>query len=196
MGKHPEYVNGGTNIRLRVDRRGIYLPRSKESQRIGALYCSAFREYTLMPSREGIQSGHLRQRFHSTLSREGVWGARSRPRRSAEVAAGKYLSLVVGGLDHVSPGMMRESVMTAARLAARLLGLLRARLELRLVLGPFPLKACLISPPAHPKAGSPSWRGTGLSLCSPLRVQEKPPYRERWANAPQTFFCTALGNCS
>ena len=30
---------------------------------------------------------------------------------------------------------------TAARLAARLLGLLRARLELRLVLGPFPLKA-------------------------------------------------------
>ena len=169
MGKHPEYVNGGTNIRLRVDRRGNYLPRSKESQRIGApIGVEPARQITSCRPTSGARTART--------------ATGSRPRSCWSPAAGynSWTSRTVTvprqrmAIPFLSPKPPRWSM--------------TARSPSRRVFSP---------PPPTPQGRfPPSWRGTGLSLCSPLRVQEKPPYRERWANAPQTFFCTALWNAA
>ena len=167
MGKHPEYVNGGTNIRLRVDRRGNYLPRFKESQRIGTpIGVEPARQITSCRPTSGAKTART--------------ATGSRPRSCWSPAAGynSWTSRTVTvprqrmAIPFLSPKPPRWS-MTARSPSRR------------------------VSSPRTPQGRfPPSWRGTGLSLCSPLRVQEKPPYRERWANAPQTFFCTALWNAA
>ncbi len=72
---------------------------------------------------------------HQGLGVVGLFEAAAGHRHDARVRVGQIDLVLRPGPGH------RRLGWTAARLAARLLGLLRARLELRLVLGPFPLKA-------------------------------------------------------